>query len=226
MGVREESENNIIPHCLQRIGTSLARYFGLVFFVVVGWGRLVAQAPLEDWRGTAKARSLPSRSSLALITPSTTLMRRAAVRPSTRAINHSSVGFVYLIGWAEALLSLRLRSSLLRSFSLSASRFNLHAQTESILHLTVAGSRSAAWSQIELRTQAVASGHVTPHTVLCHHTPCTDNARTVKLRGSVIMALLNCFHMFRTLASLIFVWKNRVFSLLERCACHIYAHIL
>lgn len=69
----------------------------------------------------------------------------------------------------------------------------------------------------------MASGHVTPHTVLCHHTPCTDNARTVKLRDSVIMALLNCFHMFRTLASLILDRKNRVFFSLERRACLIYA---
>lgn len=72
----------------------------------------------------------------------------------------------------------------------------------------------------------MASGHVTPHTVLCHHTRCTDNARTVKLRDSVIMALLNCFHMFRTLASLILDWKNRVFFSLERRACLIYAQYI
>lgn len=72
----------------------------------------------------------------------------------------------------------------------------------------------------------MASGHVTPHTVLCHHTPCTDNARTVKLRDSVIMALLNCFHMFRTLASLILDRKNRVFFSLERRACLIYAQYI
>lgn len=103
VGVREESENNIIPHCLQRIGTSLARYFGLVFFVVVGWGRLVAQAPLEDWRGTAKARSLPSRSSLALITPSTTLMSSCQALHACYKSQFRGLCLSDWMGWSSAI---------------------------------------------------------------------------------------------------------------------------
>jgi len=43
---------------------------------------------------------------------------------------------------------------------------------------------------------------------------------------SIICQWTNCFHMFRTLASLILDRKNRVFFLLERCACHIYAQYI
>lgn len=102
VGVREETENSIIPHCLQRIGTSLQDISASSSLWLVGdvSALKLPQVPRRlVWYG--KARSLPSRSSLALITPGSMLMRRAAVRPSTRAINHSSVGFVYLIGRAE-----------------------------------------------------------------------------------------------------------------------------
>lgn len=50
---------------------------------------------------TTSRRAHAKRFNLALITPGSTLMRRAAVRPSTRAINHPTVGFVYLIGRAK-----------------------------------------------------------------------------------------------------------------------------
>lgn len=57
VGVREETENNIIPHCLQRIGNSLQDISASSSLWLVG--DVLAHKLPEDWCGTAKLDPSP-----------------------------------------------------------------------------------------------------------------------------------------------------------------------